>query len=133
MDIIEEVSEIYRLHETYDVRKILKYMHIPVLYADLDDVTLGYTLYKRRMFTIVVSTHLSESETEYVLGHELKHVLEKDTSTPYMRVIHSNTPILKKERLANDFSLLLMSKQFELDSLIPEEQIVTLGLTDITY
>ena len=133
MDIMGEVSEIYRIHETYDAKKILQYMHVPILYADLGDVTLGYTLYKRRMFTITVSNQLSEPEIDYVLGHELKHVLERDTSTPYMRRIHSNTPILKKERIANDFSLALISNKCGLIGFGKQKQIQLLGLEEIIY
>lgn len=115
------------------LKKILKYMHVPILPTDLDGVTLGYTLYDRRIFVVTISNQLNEAETEYVLGHELKHVLEKDTSTPYMRRIHSNTPILKKERVANNFALELMAEHYGLDQFDRQKQIQLLGLEDIIY
>lgn len=129
----DEISKIYKEYETYDAKKILKYMHVPILPTDLDGVTLGYTLYDRRIFVVTISNQLNEAETEYVLGHELKHVLEKDTSTPYMRRIHSNTPILKKERVANNFALELMAEHYGLDQFDRQKQIQLLGLEDIIY
>lgn len=129
----DEISKIYKEYETYDAKKILKYMHVPILPTDLDGVTLGYTLYDRRIFVVTISNRLNEAETEYVLGHELKHVLEKDTSTPYMRRIHSNTPILKKERIANNFALELMTEHYGLDQFDRQKQIQLLGLEDIIY
>lgn len=68
--------------------------------------------------------------TDFILGHELSHVLNNDIGTPYYRRVGSFSAISKKEKQANNLSLGLLACRYELDKYSRDVQIKQLGLND---
>lgn len=126
----DDIKKIYKDFETYDIKKILKYSKIPVIYQNLGNVTLGYTTTIKRIKMIVISDALSDVLTDFILGHEYNHVINNDIGTPYYRRVGAFAPISKKETRANNFSLALLAYRYELEQLSKYKQVEKLGLND---
>jgi len=128
--ISDEIKKIIKKHGTTSAIELTKLCGCNIIYTDLDEDMLGFTVTNNRCNTIVIHNDLEEHIQTFVILHELGHVrLHKGISTPFFKRINGNNYIPKIEKEANEFAFAILCKDIEnVNNMTVYEKLDFLGL-----
>lgn len=133
MTLKSDVDSLIELYGTCDPETILRELGVSVCNTDLlPPSTLAMKVTSDKETTIGILDNLSEYTRQFVLAHELGHVIEHtNSSTTFYRSFMSGYDIPKIEAEANRFAFYLLLSGFEInESFNKYDFVISYGLPE---
>lgn len=112
LELVQKLSDKFK---TYNIYELCDCLDIDIMHTYLGDETYGMSQLSRRIRMIHINTLTPEYLNEFVVAHELGHILmHNDFNTPFLKVGTIGV-VNKIEREANEFATALLLQKLNLD------------------
>lgn len=109
------VNNLVKKFKTFNVYELCEFLDIDIMNVYLGDETYGMSQVNKRVKMIHINTLTPKNLREFVIAHELGHILmHPDFNTPFLKVGTIGV-VNKIEREANEFATALLLKKLDLD------------------